>query len=423
MIIDNLVDVKIGTKNIKHFINLNYFCKIGDIIIVKPIELLTGSNSCVNVECDICGNKKIIKYRTYIKNIKKYPIYCCSSSCSKMKEKETKKERYGDNYEEKRVLKMKETNNIRYGNENTSQIFRNEKNTQVFLNELKKLYGDMFDYSKVNYINNYTELDLICKKHGIFKRKPNVLLIGKSCKLCDIETRKQQKININIEKANNIHKNKYDYSLIKTSNVTEKVEIICPIHGVFKQDLHNHILGKGCLKCSHIYNKKDWLTLYAEKHNNKYDYTLVNYINSKIKIDIICQIHGMFKQLPSTHLSGVGCPYCANKSRRLNRIKTISENKFDGYQVIPSFNKIGCEIFNNMCKERNVHIQHAMNGGEYFIKELGYWIDGYDIENNIVYEYDEKRHYDKNGELNQKDKIREKEISDLLKCKFIRIKE
>jgi len=47
------------------------------------------------------------------------------------------------------------------------------------------------------------------------------------------------------------------------------------------------------------------------------------------------------------------------------------------------------------------------------------WIDGYDVENNVVYEFDEKYHkYQK-----EKDKIREQEIINLLKCKFIRIKE
>ena len=147
-------------------------------------------------------------------------------------------------------------------------------------------------------------------------------------------------------------------------------------------------------------------------------------VHSKTKIDIICSTHGIFKQLPSTHLSGVGCPFCGNKGRRLSRIKTISKNKFNGFQVIPSFNEVGCQIFDKISEEKHIHIQHAMNGGEFFIKELGYWVDGYDKENNIVYEYDEKKnHYNKYGELSERDKRREKEITIFLKCKFIRIKE
>ena len=44
------------------------------------------------------------------------------------------------------------------------------------------------------------------------------------------------------------------------------------------------------------------------------------------------------------------------------------------------------ESLDKISEEKNVKIQHAMNGGEYYIKELGYWLDGYDIENNVVYE-------------------------------------
>ena len=63
-----------------------------------------------------------------------------------------------------------------------------------------------------------------------------------------------------------------------------------------------------------------------------------------------------------------------------------------------------------------------MNGGEFYIKELGYWVDGYDKDKNVVIEIDEKRHFDINGNLHKKDIKRQDEIMDLLKCKFIRLK-
>lgn len=88
----------------------------------------------------------------------------------------------------------------------------------------------------------------------------------------------------------------------------------------------------------------------------------------------------------------------------------------------PSFNRRGCEVFDIIMERENVNIQHALNGGEFFIKELGYWVDGYDAENNVVYEYDEKFHF-RYGELKEEDVRRQKEIEELLKCKFIRIKD
>ena len=62
-----------------------------------------------------------------------------------------------------------------------------------------------------------------------------------------------------------------------------------------------------------------------------------------------------------------------------------------------------------------------MNGGEFYIKELGYWLDGYDKENNVVYEFDEKYH--DNQKQKQKDMLRQQDIINHLKCNFIRIKD
>ena len=47
-------------------------------------------------------------------------------------------------------------------------------------------------------------------------------------------------------------------------------------------------------------------------HNDKYDYSKVNYVNSRTKVCIICPEHGEFWQTPNTHLKGSKCPKCAN---------------------------------------------------------------------------------------------------------------
>lgn len=91
-------------------------------------------------------------------------------------------------------------------------------------------------------------------------------------------------------------------------------------------------------------------------------------------------------------------------------------------KFVPTYNKNACLILNELALKTNTIIQHAENGGEYYIEDLGYWIDGYDVINNIVYEIDEPFHYDKNGYLKEKDIKRQLEIENLLNCKFIRIK-
>ena len=111
-----------------------------------------------------------------------------------------------------------------------------------------------------------------------------------------------------------------------------------------------------------------------------------------------------------------------NKKHRLATIKIINKHIKYGGQITPFYNSNGCKYFEKLMLETNTHIQHAENGGEYYIKELGYWVDGYDKENNIVYEYDEKKHFNLDGTLKEKDIKRQKEIENFLNCEFIIIK-
>lgn len=89
---------------------------------------------------------------------------------------------------------------------------------------------------------------------------------------------------------------------------------------------------------------------------------------------------------------------------------------------VPNYNKLACKYLDWLMSQTGTNIQHAENGGEFFIKGLGYWVDGYDSQNNIVYEYDETDHYYK-GQLKPKDLARQKEIEKQLGCTFIRIKQ
>ena len=90
-----------------------------------------------------------------------------------------------------------------------------------------------------------------CEEHGTFedivdkiKRKINF------CPSCDSNV---YSIDNWIASCNKNHDNKYDYSLItEMSGCTDKVQIICPIHGLFTQKAADHKYGLGCRKCGHI---------------------------------------------------------------------------------------------------------------------------------------------------------------------------
>lgn len=100
----------------------------------------------------------------------------------------------------------------------------------------------------------------------------------------------------------------------------------------------------------------------------------------------------------------------------LNRIKKTITN---GGQLYPAYNTSSIPIIEGYGKKNGYNFQHAENGGEYHIEELGYWVDGYDIENNVVLEFDEAHH----TRQQDKDNKRQNEIIKHIKCNFIRIDE
>lgn len=96
-----------------------------------------------------------------------------------------------------------------------------------------------------------------------------------------------------------------------------------------------------------------------------------------------------------------------------NRIQRLGKSS-------KNYNPNACRFMDEYGKQNGYNFRHALNGGEYHIKELGYFVDGYDIDNNVVFEYDEKRHFNRRGELKQKDKNRMDQIKLHLNCRFIR---
>ena len=125
--------------------------------------------------------------------------------------------------------------------------------TQEFIERVRKIHGDKYDYSKVNYINNHTNITIICSIHGEFDQLPLNHLKGEGCYECGrVRTGDSKRVSVeeSIRKAKIIHGNFYDYSKVTYNKVADKVTIICPIHGKFEQTMNNHLRGQGCPKCS-----------------------------------------------------------------------------------------------------------------------------------------------------------------------------
>lgn len=193
-----------------------------------------------------------------------------------------------------------------------------QSRTSQFIEKALKIHGNKFDYSQVEYVNSKTKVCIVCnsvdeitgEKHNGFWQVPYSHLSGSSCPKCSKHFMNQE---IFIKRAKVIHNNKYDYSKVEYKAAKTKVSIICPYHREFFQAPDGHLNGAGCPKCSgvHRYNTNEWIEEAKKVHGEKYDYSKVEYFKNSSKISIICKEHGEFLQTPANHIKGKNCPKCS----------------------------------------------------------------------------------------------------------------
>ncbi len=231
-----------------------------------------------------------------------------------------------------------------------------ESSTFKFIVKSEKVHGNKFNYSKVEYIGSHTKVCIICSEHGEFYQSPTNHLSGYGCRKCAWEYNhgkyRLTTLETFLSQAKEIHGNKYDYSKVEWKNTSKPITIICPIHGEFIQIPQNHIRVKcGCRKCGREITKakaNKYNTLYfigkaKEIHGDEYDYSKVHCFNATDKVEIICPIHGKFKQIANQHLQGHGCPKChfdqmakdksMGKGVFINKAKELFGEKYDYSKV------------------------------------------------------------------------------------------
>ena len=199
----------------------------------------------------------------------------------------------------------------------SAPVKRRVKTTEEFITKAKKVHGDKYNYSKVEYVNTKTEIIITCPEHGEFWQQPRFHLGGSNCLSCarDAKARKARKTTEQfIAEARKVHGDKYDYSKVEYVNTKTEIVITCLEHGDFEQRPDVHLLHSGCPRCA-IEEKRrtteQFITKAKEVHGDKYDYSKVQYVGGRFKVIIICPDHGDFEQLASNHLRGQGCSQCA----------------------------------------------------------------------------------------------------------------
>jgi len=215
----------------------------------------------------------------------------------------------------------------------------NALTTKSFIIKAKKVHGNRYDYSNVEYKKSGLKVKIICRKHGIFEQTPNNHLMGMNCWKCSNEER-TLRLNTKdfIKKARKIHGRKYIYSSVDYKGWYVAVKIKCRKHGFFFQAPGVHLRKKGCPICGrwNLLNTKKFVKKAKKIHGKKYIYSTVDYKNSRTKVKIKCRKHGLFETNPNAHLQGSGCPLCQESSgeRKIalfldsHRIKYIREKTF-----------------------------------------------------------------------------------------------
>lgn len=218
-----------------------------------------------------------------------------------------------------------------------------------FIERCYKLFGDRYDYSNAVYKSYDEHVIVICRKHGPFPQTPHSHFRGNGCKKCHDEKISKERLR-SVEEfiacAEITHGKKYDYSKVDYRGSSIKVQIVCPTHGVFEQTPKNHIRGRNCPHCGKIkrYNTKrktteDFVKRANVIHNGLYDYSNVQYTNSKDAVLITCKHHGLFEQVANDHLRGRGCPICVNKVSN-PEIELQKFIKALGYKIVTNNRKI-----------------------------------------------------------------------------------
>ena len=166
-----------------------------------------------------------------------------------------------------------------------------------------------------------------------------------------------------IRRVTLIHHGKYDYDQVRYVNQNEYVDVVCPEHGVFKVTPKNHLKGRGCPLCAKNcrLTQDDFLRKAREVHGDKYDYSKTVYVKNAELVDIICPKHGLFRQEANSHLQGHGCPACANEAKHDAMVEHMKNGGLERRRNT-CLKKYGVtNVMKNESFKKNCIVSHAEN--------------------------------------------------------------
>ena len=219
--------------------------------------------------------------------------------------------------------------------------------TEEFIEKAREVHGDKYDYSKVEYKGMHKKVCIICPEHGEFWQKPMLHINQRcGCRLCgydSVSDKLKSNQELFLERAKEIHGDKYDYSKVRYVNMRTNVCIICHKkdkygneHGEFWQTPNSHLNGAGCKKCNNenlsakrLMTTEEFVERCKHIHKNRYTYEHTIYNGYYNKVTITCPIHGDFQQIAYDHLQGKGCRKCKKSKLEIEISNILDENNIE----------------------------------------------------------------------------------------------
>ena len=150
-------------------------------------------------------------------------------------------------------------------------------------------------------------------------------LNNKKCFVCTSENCNMKKHNFSddilifILKARILYPD-YIYSYHKFDGTELDITITCNLHGDFKMEKEDHLLGLYCPSCRAVKIIEKAKVIHENKYTYKYTYMYVDStLSPKFELQIKCKLHGTFWQYAKHHLNGRGCGKCLTNEKRRSK--------------------------------------------------------------------------------------------------------
>lgn len=239
--------------------------------------------------------------------------------------------------------------------------------TSEFIEKSKKLHGNRYDYSLVEYVGNKKEVKIICPIHGVFELKPNGHLCNRGCQICGGTKKSNTKEFVNrcvLKYGYDL----FDYSLVEYQSSKKQITIICKKCGkLIKTTPYTVLKNIRCQNCKGIGITDAELFLQKSKeiHGDRYRYDKVEYKNKRHPVKIFCtKCNQYFEQMPYLHLMGFNCNKCypfavSSTNDFIEKAKIIHKSDLFRYDKVNYINnKTNVSIF---CVKCNNYIEVTPN--------------------------------------------------------------